>query len=137
MRPEKANKSNILGFIGVLPHADLYVPDISSPVEKLTFLFILDKGAGMARLVLKLFTPSGLNMLPPTPPFSIHTSDLLRTPFGVSVQGVRFDAEGDYRVELTSEDEIVFNSEFCVRRGTAEDALKQLAESRNDPQVRV
>lgn len=121
IRPEMHGKYAILGFFGQLPFVKIRLQDMEKPVARLVFLLNIDGDAGEYAFKFTIMDPKGK-------PF--HKVDLAamklsgkmyeRSLAAVSLAGLEFKSEGDYKVRLLHKNKGFYESAFRIEIGSPE-----------------
>ncbi len=120
VRAEPRGKANILGFYGLLPHANIIVGEIAKPLPELMFLVGLRGPAEAFSLGARIIAPDKSLIV------ATGKAQALKLPSietesgamgGIGFQGLSFPVEGLYKIELLINEEECRSETFAVRQG--------------------
>ncbi len=119
LRREQGGLVSLLGFYGVVPDAEVVMPDSDLPIDRLCF-FLLMQGEGDGekhRYVFRVSDPTGREVLTS----SESTSEPgpvgvgVRTTIAYTFMATRFPLPGAYRITFNVDGREHFSSRFTVR----------------------
>lgn len=113
-RNEIYGKASLIGYIGITPHASINLKDPEEPLERLSFVFTIDKGDGACKPKIIFTTPENETLfddvtLPETKARKDTTSNLI-----LAIRNIKLNTLGTYRIDVFSSDRMIFKAEFDV-----------------------
>ena len=123
LRQEKARKTTILGFFGLIPYVEISIRDFNQPLERLAFLLMGGPGEGTFSVALDLLDPSGKQILPlPLPTVQIpYVKSEKRSQFGFAIAPLKLTTSGEYKLRILVDGKPHYEAPFVARQGKEEE----------------
>ena len=121
VRPEPRGKANILGFYGVLPHANMIVGEIGKPIPELMFLVGLRGPSDPFSLGARIISPdkSILASIEKEQAPKLSALEPERGAMGgLGFALLSFPLEGLYTIQILINDKESHSTTFTVRQGS-------------------
>ena len=110
VRPEMdGRRATIVGYIGMLPFAEIYRASFESPMTRLCFLFTVETGEASFLLKARLLDPNGKDILDEPVSGTVTLYPKGPSNLAINFQDPFVKQPGRYTCELSADDEVFYS----------------------------
>lgn len=116
VRVEQGGKATVLGFLGVLPHVEMFIAADENPPSSgtaLTFLIATEGGDGVLKLLARLLNPDD-SLLKEMPEKAVVFKGGQKHNLGVLVAPILFQNTGVHTLQLLIDGKEHYRASFTV-----------------------
>jgi hypothetical protein len=117
LRPEVNGKATILGFIGILPNARLWVGSLNTPASFFTLVFTFSPEAAVVRIRPQILDPHGRSIIPVESYAMLQLLEEYPSNVVINLAGLEFVSTGRHTVQLYVDDRLSYSESVMIYEG--------------------